>query len=84
MTENSQRVFNYLKEHYGEDITAQSIRDALDVSIAAVTGSVNGLVKKGYAERKEVSAEVDGKETVIKYITLTEDGLDFDPTATAE
>lgn len=81
MTENSKRVLNYLKEHYGEELTAQSIAADLDITIAAVTGSVNGLVKKNRAERNEVATEVDGKETTIKYISLTEEGLNFDPEA---
>ena len=81
MTENSIRVFNYLKEHYGEELTAQAISEDLGVSVAAVTGSVNGLVKKGRAVRTEATQEVDGKETTIKYISLTEDGLNFDPDA---
>lgn len=81
MTENSIRVFNYLKEHYGEELTAQNIAADLDISIAAVTGSVNGLVKKERAMRTEATTEVDGKEVTVKYISLTDAGLDFDPTA---
>lgn len=81
MTENSIRVFNYLKEHYGEELTAQNIAADLDISIAAVTGSVNGLVKKERAMRSEATTEVDGKEVTVKYISLTDAGLDFDPTA---
>lgn len=79
MTENSMRVFNYLKEHYGEDLTAKAIAEDLGVSIAAVTGSVNGLVKKDRAVRTEHTTEVDGKEVTVKYISLTEEGLAFDP-----
>lgn len=81
MTENSMRVFNYLKEHYGEDLTAKAIAEDLGVSIAAVTGSVNGLVKKDRAVRTEHITEVDGKEVTVKYISLTEEGLAFDPSA---
>ena len=79
MTDNSRRVFGFLKEHYGEDLTANNIAEALEVSVATVTGSVNGLVKKGYAVRNEVTGEDDKK--VIKYITLTEEGYNFDPDA---
>lgn len=79
MTDNSKRVFGFLKEHYGEDLTANNIAEALDVSVATVTGSVNGLVKKGYAVRNEVAGDDDKK--VIKYITLTEEGYAFDPEA---
>ena len=84
MTDNSRKVFGYLKEHYGDDLTANNIAEALDVSVATVTGSVNGLVRKGYAVRNEVDGEKDGKKVVIKYITLTEEGYNFDPDAAAE
>jgi hypothetical protein len=85
MTENSKRVFNYLKEHYGEDITAKQIQEALGLEkLASVTGSVNGLVKKGRAVRTESTTEnEEGKKVTIKYISLTEDGLNFDPDADA-
>ena len=86
MTDNSRRVFAYLKEHYGEELTAQNIASALDITVAAVTGSVNGLAntKKhpAYAVRTEAKAEKDGKEVTIKYISLTEEGYNFDPDAT--
>lgn len=81
MTENSKRVLNYLKEHAGEDLTANQIAEALDIKIAAVTGSVNGLVKKDRAIRTEAVVEKDGKEVKVKYISLTDEGLAFDPDA---
>lgn len=89
MTDNSRRVFNYLKEHYGEDLTANKIASDLEISIAAVTGSVNGLAnaKKhpAYAVRNEVVIPgEDGKDTKVKYITLTEEGYNFDPDAVTE
>lgn len=84
MTENSRKVFDYLRAHYGEKVTAQDVADALGVSLSAVTGSVNGLAstKKhpAYAIRTkvEVPAE-DGKTAKVKYISLTEEGMAFDP-----
>jgi DNA-binding MarR family transcriptional regulator len=86
MTDNSKKVFGYLKEHYGEKLTHQHIVAALGVSSPAVSGSVNGLVKKGLAvrtEETEMSGE-DGKEVIVKYISLTEEGYAFDPDAEAE
>lgn len=82
MTTNSRLVFNFLKENYGEKLVHGQIAEALGVSSATVTGSVNGLVKKGYAIRTEdtVMGE-DGKATTVKYISLTEDGYAFDPDA---
>ena len=48
----------------------------------SVTGSVNGLVKKGYAERfkEEVETE-DGKTKTVSFFCLTEAGAAFDPDA---
>ena len=53
MTDNSRKVFEALKAHYGDKITHQQLVAELGVSSAAVSGSVNGLVKKGYAVRNE-------------------------------
>lgn len=85
MTEGSRKVFNALKEHYGENITAQQLAAELDVKIAVVTGAVNGLVKKGRAVRNETTEMgEDGKNITVKYITLTEEGYAFDPDAPVE
>lgn len=86
MTDNSRKVFEYLKKNYGKDLTAQEIAADLGVSINAVTGSVNGLCKDtkhpAYAVRKEVETVNDeGKTTVVKYISLTDEGLAFNPDA---
>lgn len=85
MTEGSKRVFSFLKANQGQKLTAQEIAAALDVKVNVVTGSVNGLVKKGYAIREagEVMAE-DGKAKSINYISLTAEGAAFDPDAQAE
>lgn len=82
MTENSRLVFNYLKDNFGEKLTHQSIVAALGVSSATVSGSVNGLVKKGYAVRnEETEMDENGKAVTVKYITLTDEGYAFDPDA---
>ena len=39
MTVNSEKVLNYMKEHYGEELTKKGIAEALDVPFASVTGS---------------------------------------------
>jgi len=89
MTTNSEKVLNYLKENYGKELTKKEISDALGVSMAAVTGSMNGLLKKGYAEttRTEVVELEPATETRkaktqnVLYHTLTEKGLTYDPVA---
>lgn len=82
MTQNSRLVFDYLKDNFGEKLTHQSIVAALGVSSATVSGSVNGLVKKGYAVRnEETEMDENGKAVTVKYITLTDEGYAFDPDA---
>lgn len=76
MTENSKRIFNYMKENYGQEFTAQDIASALDLATATVNGSITGLARKGLAKR--VDKEVM-KPTIVKICTLTDEGLDFDP-----
>ena len=85
MTPNSRKVFEYLKEHFGDKITHKGIVEALAVSSPAVSGSVTGLVKKGYAVREvEKTMGDDGKEVEVKFISLTDAGLAFDPDAEVE
>ena len=86
MTQNAKLVFDYLKTNYGKDITAQAMAKDLGISINAVTGSVNGLCRDtkhpAYAIRKEVEvADEEGKTSTIKYISLTDEGLAFNPDA---
>ena len=91
MTVNSEMVLNYMKNNYGKEMSKQDIAVALGISVPAVTGTMNGLIKKGYATtRDEVVEEAPETETskaktrVIKYHTLTEAGLAYDPVAEAE
>ena len=90
-TINSELVLNYMKNHYGEELTKQEIAEALHISVPAVTGTMNGLIKKGYAATtREETVEVEpatetrkAKTRTIKYHTLTESGLAYDPVAEA-
>jgi Mn-dependent DtxR family transcriptional regulator len=89
MTINSERVLNFLKEHYGQEYSKQEIADALGISLSSVIGSINPLEKKGYSKvtREETVVLEEATETrkaktkVIKYHTLTEEGLSYDPVA---
>ena len=87
MTINSERVLNFLKENYGKEVSKQEIADALGISLSAVIGSINPLEKKGYSHvtREEVVELEPATETrkaktkTVKYHTLTEAGLSYDP-----
>ena len=83
MTENSRKVFDYLKAAgAGVAFTTKDVQTALGFEKAgSVTGSVTGLVKKGYAERFTETVEIDGKTQAVKKFALTEAGANFDPDA---
>ena len=89
MTINSERVLNYLKEHYGQDFSKQQLAEELGISLSSVIGSINPLERKGYTRttREETLELTPATETrkaktkVIKYHTLTEAGLAYDPIA---
>ena len=91
MTQNSELVLNLLKKNYGKEMSKQEIADALGISIPAVTGSINGLTKKGHVVvSREETIELEpatetrkAKTKVVKYHTLTESGLAYDPVAEA-
>lgn len=91
MTQNSELVLNYLKKHFGQEFTKQAIAEALGISVPAVTGSINGLVKKQYVTERLEEVEVEpatetrkAKMKTIRYETLTEAGLSYDPIAEEE
>lgn len=87
MTINSERVLNFLKDNYGKEFSKQEIADALGISLSAVIGSINPLEKKKYTvtTREEVVELEPATETrkaktkTVKYHTLTEAGLSYDP-----
>ncbi len=89
MTENSKKVYAFVKEHDGEDFTAQDIADATGLSVK----SVNGIVTSAFQRHKDadkneiplmvrVPAEIEDPETglhkAIKFIQLTDAGREFD------
>ena len=82
LKESTVKIFNYVKEHEGENITARDIAEALDLSSNSANGSINSFVRKELMER--VSAEVeleDGTHKSINFIKLTDAGKEFDPEA---
>lgn len=92
MTQNSQQVLNYMKKNYGKEMSKQDIAKALGISVPAVTGTMNSLLKKGYATttREEIVEDSPATETrkaqthKVMYHALTETGLSYDPVAEAE
>lgn len=89
MTQNSELVLNYLKQNYGKEFSKKEIAEALGISVPAVTGSLNGLIKNEYAvttrtEEVIVTPATETRKAQVKnvlYHTLTEKGLAYDPVA---
>lgn len=72
LSDNAKAVLTYLKEHDGEDFTHKDIAEDLGIAPRSVTGTVTGLVKRGFAVRVETD------DPKVKYIHATDEGLAFD------
>ena len=81
LKENSKNIFNYVKKHEDENITAQDIADALGLGVKQVNGSVtSAFQRKGLMERVESERTLeDGTHAKVKFIKLTDLGRAFDP-----
>ena len=83
MKENTWKVFEYLKAHNGEDLTAADVAEALGLEKRQVDGIfTSALQRKQLGERIPAEREEeDGSHTKIKLLKLTEAGMNFDPDA---
>lgn len=83
MKENTRKVFDYLKENDGKDLTAADVADTLGLEKRQVDGIfTSALQRKGLGVREEAEVEnPDGTHSKVKYLRLTDDGLAFDPDA---
>ena len=82
MKENTRKIFDYVKEHDGEDFTAKDIAAALDLNPKSVNGSITAFAKKKLMDRVEAEIEnADGTHDKVKLIQLTDAGREFDPDA---
>ena len=83
LKENSKKVFNYVKEMDGQNITAADIAEATGLEVRSVNGIVtSAFQRKGLMER--IPAEIqleDGTHKAVKFISLTDEGKNFDPDA---
>lgn len=86
MTENTRKVFDYLKTIGDANVTSTDIAEALDIPKKSVDGIVtSGLQRKGLAQRIPAEIELeDGTHKTVKFIKLTDEGVAFDPDAVEE
>lgn len=83
MKENTRKVLDYLKENNGEDLTAADVAEALGLEKRQVDGIFTSAFQRkglGVREPSEVTLE-DGSHQKVKYLRLTDEGLNLDPDA---
>ncbi len=81
MKPNSIAIFNYVKAHNGENITSGDIAEGTGLAKRSVDGSVTAFQRKGLMARTEGVIETEDGEKTVKFISLTSDGMAFDPSA---
>ena len=83
MSENSKKVLNYLKEIHGENVTAADVAAALDLEKRSVDGIFTSAIqRKGLGVRVPAEIELeDNTHKQVKFLTLTDAGMAFDPDA---
>ena len=86
MKDNSKKVFNYLKEINGENVTAADVATALSLEKRQVDGIFTSAIqRKGYGVRVPAEIELeDGSHKAVKFLRLTDVGMSFDPEAVIE
>lgn len=92
MTINGEKMLNFMKEHYGNEYSKDELAKNLKIPLSSVIGSINPLIKKGYvATTREETVELEpatetrkAKTKVVKYHTITDAGLAYDPIAEEE
>ena len=86
-TPNSIAIYNYFKNNFGKEFSKQEVAEALNIPLASVTGAINAYAKKNLivltrTEVVELEAATEtrkAKTKEIKYHTLAEAGLTYDP-----
>lgn len=83
MKENSRRVLDYLKSINGQNVTAADVADALGLEKRSVDGIFTSAIqRKGLGIRTPAEIELaDGTHKQVKFLSLTDAGMAFDPTA---
>ena len=86
MKENSKKVLEYLKAINGQDVTAADVAEALGLEKRSVDGIFTSAIqRKGLGIRTPAEIELDdGTHKSVKFLSLTEAGMAFDPDADAE
>ena len=86
MKESTRKVFDYLKTVNGQNVTAADVAEALGLEKRSVDGIFTSAIqRKGLGIRTPAEIELDdGTHKAVKFLSLTDAGLAFDPDADAE
>ena len=86
MKENSKKVLNYLKEVNGSQVTAADVAEGLGLEKRSVDGIFTSAIqRKGLGVRTPAEIELeDGTHKAVKFLSLTAEGMNFDPDADVE
>ena len=86
MKENSKKVLEYLKKVNGQNVTSADVAEALGFEKRSVDGIFTSAIqRKGLGVRTPAEIELeDGTHKAIKFLSLTDEGMNFDPDADAE
>lgn len=81
MSANSVKVLDYLKQVNGTQVTAADVAEALGLEKKSVDGIFTSAIqRKGLGVRTPAEIELaDGTHKAIKLLSLTAEGLAFDP-----
>ena len=83
---NTVSVINYLKEVNGQNVTAADVAEALGLEKRTVDGIFTSAIqRKGFGVSTPAEVELDdGTHKAVKFLSLTEEGMNLDVTADAE
>lgn len=86
MKENSKKVLEYLKDVNGQQVTSADVAEALGLEKRQVDGIFTSAIqRKGLGVRTPAEIELeDGTHKQVKFLSLTAEGMAFDPDADAE
>ena len=83
MKENSKKVLNYLKEINGANVTSADVAAELGLEKRQVDGIFTSAIQRqglGLRTPAEIELE-DGTHKAVKFLSLTDAGMAFDPDA---
>lgn len=83
LKENSRKVLDYVKANDGTNMTAADIAAGTGLEVKQVNGIVtSAFQKKGLMQRTPAEVQLeDGTHKAVKFISLTDEGRNFDPDA---